>query len=95
MGKVFHPNSQHSDDLPYSWNIVPPYHPSTLKYKNAPVCPPNNHTNLLCAVELKSQMEQTLPDIQIAEEAVRYIKSRRLFSKGKTSILPTKQIPNV
>ena len=75
IGKVFHPNRQNPDDLPFSWNILPPFHPSTLKYKNAALCPPDNQTNLLCPVELNSQPEKTLPDIQTTEEAVRFLKS--------------------
>ncbi|XP_072362016.1 iduronate 2-sulfatase isoform X3 [Scyliorhinus torazame] len=36
VGKIFHPGivSNHTDDYPYSWSI-PPFHPSTQKYKNA------------------------------------------------------------
>ena len=76
IGKVFHPNGQNPDDLPFSWNILPPFHPSTLKYKNGALCPPDNQTNLLCPVELNSQPEKTLPDIQTAKEAVRFLKSK-------------------
>ena len=76
IGKVFHPNGHNPDDLPFSWNILPPFHPSTLKYKNAALCPPDNQTNLLCPVELNSQPEKTLPDIQTAKEAVRFLKSK-------------------
>ena len=76
IGKVFHPNGHNPDDLPFSWNILPPFHPSTLKYKNAALCPPDNQTNILCPVELNSQPEKTLPDIQTAKEAVRFLKSK-------------------
>ena len=76
IGKVFHPNGRNPDDLPFSWNILPPFHPSTLKYKNAALCPPDNQTNLLCPVELNSQPEKTLPDIQTTKEAVRFLKSK-------------------
>ena len=80
---MFHPNIHHSDDLPYSWNIIPPFHPSTLKYKNEPVCPPDNQTNLLCPVDLKLQPEKTLPDIQIAKEAIKFLRNRQKIGKGK------------
>lgn len=30
-------SSNHSDDQPYSWSTLP-FHPSTMRYKNAPVC---------------------------------------------------------
>ena len=76
IGKVFHPNGHNPDDIPFSWNILPPFHPSTLKYKNAALCPPDNQTNLLCPVELNSQPEKTLPDIQTTKEAVRFLKSK-------------------
>ena len=77
IGKVFHPSSIHADDLPYSWSVRPPFHPSTLKYKNAAVCPPNNATNLLCPIELKLQKEKTLPDIQIMAEARAFLTKRQ------------------
>ena len=72
IGKVFHPgiSSNHSDDYPYSWTIKP-FHPSTQQYKNAPVC--NGHKNLLCPVEVENQPEGTLPDIQSADEAIKFI----------------------
>jgi iduronate 2-sulfatase len=55
--KVFHPGvcSNKSDDMPYSWSL-PPFHPTTEKYKNDPVCPGLDgrlHTNLFCPVDVR------------------------------------------
>jgi len=68
VGKVFHPgmSSNFSDDQPYSWSRAP-FHPSTQIYKDAAVCPDGagiKRDNLLCPVDLKTQPEQTLPDLQ-------------------------------
>ena len=78
IGKVFHPNRQHPDDMPYSWSsaIGPPFHPSTMRYKNDPVCPPDNATNLLCPVDIRLQPERTLPDIQSANQAIAFLSNR-------------------
>ncbi|XP_078268792.1 iduronate 2-sulfatase [Rhinoraja longicauda] len=68
--------SNHTDDYPYSWSI-PPFHPSTQKYKNAKVCKGpdgKRYANLLCPVDVKEMPEQTLPDIQSTEEAIRLLK---------------------
>lgn len=78
VGKIFHPgiSSNFSDDMPYSWSQTP-YHPSTQKYKDKPVCRGKDgglHDNLLCPVHVPEQPEKTLPDIQSADEAVRFIK---------------------
>lgn len=46
-------------------------------YKNAPVCPGldgTRHHNLLCAVNVVTQPESTLPDIQSKNRAVRFLK---------------------
>ncbi|XP_078403803.1 iduronate 2-sulfatase isoform X1 [Cetorhinus maximus] len=79
VGKVFHPGivSNHTDDYPYSWSI-PPFHPSTQKYKNAKVCKGpdgKKHANLVCPVDIEEMPERTLPDIQSTEEAIRLLKS--------------------
>lgn len=79
IGKVFHPGrpSGHNDDFPYSWS-KPAYHPSTQKYKMAAVCPGNDkkgHVNLLCAVNVTTQPEQTLPDIQSTQHAIDMIRN--------------------
>ena len=81
VGKMFHPgiSSNFSDDMPYSWSQTP-FHPSTQKFKDKPVCPGRDgklHDNLLCPVKVESQPEKTLPDIQSAEEAVRFLQERR------------------
>ncbi|XP_060688002.1 iduronate 2-sulfatase isoform X2 [Hemiscyllium ocellatum] len=78
VGKVFHPGivSNHTDDYPYSWSI-PPFHPSTQKYKNAKVCKGpdgQKHANLVCPVDVEEMREHTLPDIQSTEEAIRLLK---------------------
>lgn len=77
IGKVFHPGipSNYSDDSPYSWS-EPAYHPSTQKYTMAKVCPSKNGSlamNLLCAVNVFTQPEATLPDIQSSDHAVEVI----------------------
>ena len=38
----------------------------------------------LCAVDVHTQPEGTLPDIQSREEAVRYLRSKRFHSGGGT-----------
>ncbi|TRY69209.1 hypothetical protein TCAL_14234 [Tigriopus californicus] len=78
IGKVFHPDivSNFSDDSPYSWSQTP-YHPSTQVFKNAAVCPDplsgEKFANLLCAVDLESQPEGTLPDLQIKTAAIEFL----------------------
>ncbi|XP_067903219.1 iduronate 2-sulfatase [Heterodontus francisci] len=81
VGKVFHPGivSNHTDDYPYSWS-VPPFHPSTQKYKNAKVCKGpdgKKHANLVCPVDVEEMPEHTLPDIQSTEEAIWLLKSMK------------------
>ncbi|GCB62138.1 iduronate 2-sulfatase isoform X1 [Scyliorhinus torazame] len=81
VGKIFHPGivSNHTDDYPYSWSI-PPFHPSTQKYKNAKVCrglDGKKHANLVCPVDVEEMPERTLPDIQSTEEAIRLLKSMK------------------
>jgi len=85
IGKVFHPGicSGHNDDFPYSWS-VPAYHPSTQQYKMKPTCrgeDGKNHVNLLCPVDVSSQPEKTLPDIQSSNHAVDMLK---FFEKNLT-----------
>ncbi|KAL5012835.1 hypothetical protein ScPMuIL_011386 [Solemya velum] len=80
VGKVFHPgiSSGGTDDFPYSWSI-PPYHPSTEKYKMAKVCldpDGKRYMNLVCPVDVKAMPEGTLPDIQSTEYAVEFLKNR-------------------
>ncbi|KAH9507789.1 hypothetical protein Btru_052863 [Bulinus truncatus] len=79
VGKVFHPDlaSNYSDDSPYSWTNIP-YHPSTEKYKMAKVCPNQDGTlgmNIVCPVDVDRMPEGTLPDIQIADFAVEFLKN--------------------
>jgi iduronate 2-sulfatase len=87
IGKVFHPSvsSNYTDDAAYSWSLEP-FHPSTRMYKNSAVCPDADgslHKNLLCAVDVLKQPEQTLPDIQSKEEAVRYQKVGKCNANSK------------
>lgn len=78
IGKIFHPGivSNFSDDSPYSWSQTP-YHPSTQVFKNAAVCPDSKsdrkYANLLCAVDLETQPEGTLPDLQSKSEAIGFL----------------------
>lgn len=77
IGKVFHPGicSGHTDDMPYSWS-APAYHPPTQKYKKAKVCPNKDGSvgmNLLCPVDVSTQPEQSLPDIQSSDHAVQML----------------------
>ncbi|RWS24829.1 iduronate 2-sulfatase-like protein, partial [Leptotrombidium deliense] len=90
IGKIFHPGplSGHTDDYPLSWS-EPAYHPSTEKYFHAKVCPSTlNQTealaqNVVCPVDVKTQPEGTLPDIQSADYAIdfinKYDKDKPLF----------------
>uniref|UniRef100_T1JGG9 Iduronate 2-sulfatase n=1 Tax=Strigamia maritima TaxID=126957 RepID=T1JGG9_STRMM len=73
VGKVFHPGraSNFTDDFPYSWSEYP-YHASTEKYKMSNVCLEDDGSlrmNLVCPVDLETQPEGTLPDIQAVEYA--------------------------
>ncbi|CAG0883846.1 unnamed protein product [Darwinula stevensoni] len=77
VGKVFHPgkSSNGNDDEPYSWSKEP-YHPSTEKYKESPVCLDRDgslHKNLVCPVDIKEMPEGTLPDVQSTEFAVKML----------------------
>lgn len=78
VGKVFHPGkaSNFSDDYPLSWSEVP-YHASTEKYKMKKVCPGMDgelHMNLVCPVDITTQPEGTLPDIQATQHAIKLLK---------------------
>ncbi|XP_052276765.1 iduronate 2-sulfatase-like isoform X2 [Dreissena polymorpha] len=86
VGKVFHPgkSSNFTDDFPYSWS-VPAYHPSTLKYKDAKVCPGQDgclHRNLVCPVTISDMPRGTLPDLQSTEFAIKAL--RDFSSKPRT-----------
>ena len=88
---MFHPGiaSNHSDDQPYSWSL-PPYHPPTERYKNAPVCLGMNgsgHANLFCPVDVTQQPGGSLPDIQIADKAIEFLGSRKTSSEEKPFFL--------
>ncbi|PIK56509.1 putative iduronate 2-sulfatase-like [Apostichopus japonicus] len=94
MGKVFHNGtaSNETDDYPYSWS-VPAYHPSTTKYKRKKVClspDGTRHEYLLCPVDVSQQPEGTLPDIQLADNAISMIRnmSSGLKSTNASSHLP-------
>ncbi|GIX89038.1 iduronate 2-sulfatase [Caerostris extrusa] len=80
VGKVFHHGmvSNNTDDYPYSWTEYP-YRPSTMEYKMKPVCPSLDgelHMNLVCPVDVASQPEGTLPDIQNTDYAIEYLRNK-------------------
>ncbi|KAK6298695.1 hypothetical protein J4Q44_G00302050 [Coregonus suidteri] len=73
--------SNHSDDYPYSWSVLP-YHPPSFKYGNRKVCKGIDgqlHVNLLCLMNVSETPLETLPDMESTEEAVRLLKSTRDF----------------
>ncbi|KAJ8298059.1 hypothetical protein KUTeg_024590 [Tegillarca granosa] len=79
VGKVFHPgiSSGHTDDYPYSWS-VPPYHPSTEQYRRSKVCvgaDGKKCQNVVCPVDVSTQPEGTLPDIQSTQYASDFLKN--------------------
>ncbi|XP_014256218.1 iduronate 2-sulfatase isoform X2 [Cimex lectularius] len=80
IGKVFHPgiSSNFTDDELYSWTETP-FHPMTEKFKEAKVCfskknPFVLHRNIVCPVVTRVQPGKTLPDIEIAQEAIKTLK---------------------
>ncbi|GFY72761.1 iduronate 2-sulfatase [Trichonephila inaurata madagascariensis] len=80
VGKVFHHGivSNKTDDYPTSWTEYP-YRPSTMEYKMKPVCPSPDgelHMNLICPVDVTTQPEKTLPDIQNTDYAIEYLKNK-------------------
>ncbi|XP_057707158.1 iduronate 2-sulfatase isoform X2 [Corythoichthys intestinalis] len=80
VGKVFHPGiaSNYTDDYPYSWSI-PAYHPASFRFEKGKMCRGEDghlHANLLCAVNVTEQPGGTLPDMEIADEAVRLLKTQ-------------------
>ncbi|XP_063530604.1 iduronate 2-sulfatase [Cydia strobilella] len=86
VGKIFHPgaSSNFSDDFPYSWTEEP-YHPTTDKYKDAAVCKDKItnklQKNLICPVDVISQPDHTLPDLQTLDYAVNILQERRNKSR--------------
>lgn len=77
IGKIFHPgrSSNFSDDFPYSWTNRT-FHPSSEAYMNAAVCYDASmtpHRNLNCPVDVMTQPEGTLPDIQSVRETKRIL----------------------
>ncbi|XP_064638663.1 iduronate 2-sulfatase-like [Lineus longissimus] len=91
IGKIFHHGrpSNNTDDYPYSWSQLP-YRPSTMDYKMKKVCPGpggNKYMNLLCAVDVSTQPEETLPDIQNAEHAVEFLKTRATMQDSEPFFL--------
>lgn len=83
VGKIFHPgiSSNYTDDYPYSWSEQP-YHPPTLKYKNAPVCPDRKlkkrKRNLVCPVHVDHQPGKTLPDLESLDYAIDILEDKAL-----------------
>lgn len=81
IGKIFHPgkSSNFTDDFPYSWSNQT-FHPSTETYMNAAVCYDSKmmpHRNLLCPVNVMTQPEHTLPDIQSIRETKRILSTTK------------------
>ncbi|XP_041973462.1 iduronate 2-sulfatase [Aricia agestis] len=81
VGKVFHPgeSSNFTDDYPYSWTERP-YHPSSERYKNYPVCydrrTKSMQKNLICPVVTKNQPDKTLPDLEILDNTLKILNKR-------------------
>jgi iduronate 2-sulfatase len=74
--------SNHSDDYPISWS-APAFHGSTEKYKFSPVCPSMDgklHTNIVCPIDIETQPEKTLPDLQSTQFAINFIENYNLTS---------------
>lgn len=84
VGKIFHPGaSGKDDDYPYSWS-VPPYHPSTQKYKMSKVCPGDDgktYMNIVCPVDVSAMPEKTLPDLQTTQHALEIMRNLSLFQQ--------------
>ncbi|XP_066152556.1 iduronate 2-sulfatase isoform X1 [Euwallacea fornicatus] len=81
IGKVFHPgiSSNFTDDQPYSWSQTP-FHPTTIKFKDAKVCINQDGTrsaNLICPVIIEYQPMATLPDIESKNEAIKFLHKRK------------------
>ena len=70
-------SSNWTDDQPYSWSQTP-YHPSTQRYKDDPVCSSPGGmgpgADLVCPVDVKRQPSGTLPDLQTASAAKLFLK---------------------
>ncbi|XP_055378876.1 iduronate 2-sulfatase [Condylostylus longicornis] len=85
VGKVFHPgiSSNFTDDYPLSWSNKP-FHPKTESFMNSAVCPDGSGVkkkNLICPIRVHSQPLQTLPDIESANEACRFLKNNKKQAK--------------
>ena len=77
MGKIFHhgTSSNENYDFPYSWTSKP-FIPSSNQYRKKPVCPgPDGklHSYLLCPVDVNIQPGRTLPDLETATKAKRFL----------------------
>ncbi|XP_074650665.1 iduronate 2-sulfatase-like isoform X2 [Tubulanus polymorphus] len=80
IGKIFHHGkcSGKYQDYPYSWSEIP-YIPSTMKYKMKKVCTgPHGEKfmNIVCPVDVATQPQQTLPDIQNYKQAIKFFERR-------------------
>ncbi|XP_045763330.1 iduronate 2-sulfatase [Maniola jurtina] len=81
VGKVFHPgkSSNFTDDYPYSWSDIP-YHPPSGKYKNSAVCKDKQteklQSNLICPVTVKTQPDNTLPDLETLNYSIDILNQR-------------------
>lgn len=81
IGKVFHPgiSSNFTDDYPFSWSVEA-FHPKTEALMNAKVCIDNEGNlarNLICPVVVNLQPDETLPDIESLQEALRFLKNKK------------------
>lgn len=80
IGKVFHPgtSSNFNDDFPFSWSNKS-YHPSTERFMNEAVCfdkkKQTMQKNIICPVNVKSQPQKSLPDIQSINKAKQILSS--------------------
>ncbi|KAJ1530703.1 hypothetical protein ONE63_005567 [Megalurothrips usitatus] len=85
IGKVFHPGkcSNFNDDQPFSWSQQP-FHPSTERYKNNPVCPDvssgSPSRSIVCPVNVRDQPGHTLPDLESLRAAQEYLEGRHKIS---------------
>eukprot|EP00095_Tigriopus_kingsejongensis_P005386 snap_masked-scaffold770_size100439-processed-gene-0.1 protein:Tk05386 transcript:snap_masked-scaffold770_size100439-processed-gene-0.1-mRNA-1 annotation:"iduronate 2-sulfatase" len=92
FGKVFHAGivSNFTDDMPYSWSQRP-FHAPTQVFKDAHVCPSDRdfkrHRFLLCPVDVQGQPGNTLPDIEIKTEAVKFLNTWKEQNKSSPFFL--------
>ncbi|KFM76084.1 Iduronate 2-sulfatase, partial [Stegodyphus mimosarum] len=88
MGKIFEHGivSNWTDDFPNSWSEYP-FRPLTFDKEMEPACNTTDgkRMNLVCPVDLNDEDVGTLPDIEITQQAVNYLKNR---TKGPNKSSP-------